>query len=45
VTEVFDYSRLQGELLQDGGAWINGNNPLVESMTATLVRLEKISSQ
>lgn len=45
VTEVFDYSRLPAELLRDGGAWINGINPLVESMTATLVRLETISTQ
>lgn len=44
VTEVFDYGPLPEELLHDGGAWINGANSLLESMTATLERLEKIST-
>jgi hypothetical protein len=49
VTEVFDYGTVTDEirqsLLSDGGAWINGNNSIRESMTATLERLEKIVSQ
>jgi hypothetical protein len=28
--------------LSDGGTWINGSNSMVESMTASLERLEKI---
>jgi hypothetical protein len=43
VTEVFDYSALSEELLRDGGAWINGANSVLESMTASLERLERIS--
>jgi hypothetical protein len=46
VTEVFDYGAVTEEirqsLLRDGGAWINGNNPVLESMTTSLERLEKI---
>ena len=46
VTEVFDYGTVTEEirqsLLRDGGAWINGNNSVLESMTASLQRLEKI---
>ena len=46
VTEVFDYGTVTEEirqsLLRDGGAWINGNSSVVESMTASLERLEKI---
>ena len=46
VTEVFDYGTVTEEirqsLLQDGGAWINGKNSVLESMTASLERLEKI---
>jgi hypothetical protein len=30
------------DLLSDGGTWINGNNSMLESMTASLERLEKI---
>jgi hypothetical protein len=45
VTEVFDYGPLPEDLLRDGGAWINGTNSVLESMTATLERLEKISSE
>jgi hypothetical protein len=48
VTEVFDYGivteEIRQSLLRDGGAWINGNNSLLESMTASLERLEKIIS-
>jgi hypothetical protein len=46
VTEVFDFGRVKEEvrqsLLSDGGTWINGNNSMLESMTASLKRLEKI---
>ena len=46
VTEVFDFGTVTEEvrqsLLSDGGAWINGNNSVLESMTASLERLEKI---
>jgi hypothetical protein len=42
VTEVFDYGPLPEDLLRDGGTWINGNNSMPESMTASLERLEKI---
>lgn len=44
VTEVFDDSTLSKELLRDGGAWINGTNTVRESMTASLEKLEKIST-
>ncbi len=47
VTEVFDYGTVKEEVRQSfmsgGGAWINGANPIVESMAASLERLEKIS--
>jgi hypothetical protein len=46
VTEVFDCGTVTEEirqsLLHDGGAWINGSNPVFESMTASLERLEAI---
>jgi hypothetical protein len=46
VTEAFDPDRVSGEirqaLLTDGGSWINGHNPMVESMTGSLERLEKL---
>jgi hypothetical protein len=45
VTEVFDYGPLPGDLLRDGGEWINGTNSVLESMTASLERLEKISTE
>src|ERR1019366_6144057 len=45
VTEVFDYGPLPEDLLRDGGAWINGTNSVLESMTASLERLAKISTQ
>ena len=45
VTEVFDHGPLPEELLRDGGEWINGTNSLLESMTASLKRLEKISTE
>ena len=48
VTEVFDYGPLEEirqSLLRDGGAWINGNNSMLESMRASLERLENISTE
>jgi hypothetical protein len=49
VTEVFDYGTVTDEtrqsLLSDGGTWINGNNSMLESMTASLERLEKIITE
>ena len=44
VTEVFDSGPLPDDLLRDGGAWINGSTTVLESMTASLERLEKIST-
>jgi hypothetical protein len=44
VTEVFDCGPLPEDLLSDGGVWINGTNSVLDSMTASLERLEKISS-
>jgi hypothetical protein len=45
VTEVFDCGPLPEDLLRDGGAWINGANSVLESMAASLERLEKISTE
>src|SRR5580698_7131800 len=45
VTEVFDRGPLPEDLLSDGGAWINGTNSMRESMTASLQRLEMLSTQ
>ena len=49
VTEVFDVGTMREEigqsLLHDGGTWINGNNSMRESMTASLERLGKIVTQ
>ena len=45
VTEVFDCGPLSEDLLHDGGAWINGNNSMLESMTASLERLGKIVTE
>jgi hypothetical protein len=46
VTEVFDFGSVtensRQSLLHDDGTWINGNNSMLESMTASLERLEKI---
>ena len=48
VTEVFDFGTVTEEihqsLLSDGGAWINGKNSMLRSMTASLERLEKITT-
>jgi hypothetical protein len=45
VTEVCDLGPLPDDVLSDGGAWINGKNSLLESMTASLERLAKISTE
>lgn len=45
ITEIFDYSTVSDDLLRDGGSWINGNNSLIESMAASLEKLEKICIQ
>ncbi len=45
VTEVFDYGPLPEELLRDGAAWINGTNPVLESMAASLEKLDKICTE
>ena len=45
VTEVFDRGPLPDDLLRDGGEWINGSNSVLESMRASLERLEKISTE
>jgi len=45
VTEVFDYVPLPDELFRDGGAWINGATTDLESMEASLEKLEVISTQ
>jgi hypothetical protein len=44
VTEVFDCGSFP-DLLRDGGGWINGTSSVLESMTASLGRLEKISTE
>ena len=48
VTEVFDHGRLPEEIRQsfsDGATWINGINSMLESMTTTLERLERLSTE
>jgi hypothetical protein len=45
VTEVFDFSRVSEDLLRDGGTWINGSTSVLESMAATLERLEETSTR
>jgi hypothetical protein len=47
VTEVFDCGPEENRwiLLREGGEWINGTNSVLESMTATLERLEKVSTE
>ena len=45
VTEVFDYDALPEELLRDGATWINGNNSVLESMTASLEGLDILCTE
>jgi len=47
VTEVFDCGPEENRwiLLREGGEWINGTNSVLESMAATLERLEKVSTE
>lgn len=46
VSEVFDCGPEENRqiLLREDGEWINGTNSVLESMTASLERLEKIST-
>jgi hypothetical protein len=46
VTEVFDCGPEENRwiLLQEGGKWINGATSVLESMAATLERLDKVST-
>jgi hypothetical protein len=47
VTEVFDCGQEENRwiLLREDGQWINGSNSVLESMTATLERLETVSTK
>jgi hypothetical protein len=47
VTEIFDCGSEENRkhILDNGGEWINGTNSVLESMTASLERLEKISTE
>jgi hypothetical protein len=47
VTEVFDCGPEENRwiLLREGGEWINGTNSVLESMTASLERLDTISTE
>ena len=47
VTEVFDCGSEENRqtLLREGGEWINGTNSVLESMQASLERLEEISTR
>ncbi len=47
VTEVFDCGPAENRqhLLREDGRWINGTNSVLESMAASLERLEKISTE
>ena len=45
VTEVFDLGPLSEDLLRDGGTWINGANSMLESMAASLERLDRTSTE
>ena len=47
VTEFFDCGPEENgqHLLREGGEWINGSNSVLESMAASLERLEKISTE
>jgi hypothetical protein len=44
VTEVFDSGPLS-DLLREDGSWINGSTSVLESMTASLRKLEEISTE
>ncbi len=44
VTEVFDCGP-SSELLREEGGWINGTSSVLESMTASLERLERICTE
>lgn len=44
VTEVFDCGPTSG-LLREDGSWINGSTSVLESITASLERLERICTE
>jgi hypothetical protein len=44
VTETFDCGRVSDLLREDGG-WINGTSSVLESMTASLKRLDRICTE
>src|ERR1700691_3279124 len=46
VTEVFDCGAVEmsENILREGGKWINGSNSVLESMAASLERLDEIST-
>jgi hypothetical protein len=43
VTEVFYY--VSSELLREDGGWINGTSPVIDSMSASLGKLEKLCTE
>jgi hypothetical protein len=45
VTEVFDHGPLPERLLSDGAAWINGHTTVLESMAASLEKLDQICTE
>jgi hypothetical protein len=45
VTEVFDLGPLPDDMMREGGAWINGSTPVLESMEASLEKLATISTE
>jgi hypothetical protein len=45
VTEVFDHRPLPERLLRDGATWINGSTTVLESMAASLERLDQICTK
>ena len=47
VTEIFDCGPEENRwiLQHEGGSWINGTNSVLDSMTATLERLDRISTE
>jgi hypothetical protein len=47
VTEYFDCGSAENRwiLEREGGAWINGSSPVLDSMVATLERLERICTE
>jgi len=44
VTEVLDLGPLSDDLLRDGGVWINGADPVIDSMRSSLEKLDEITT-